>query len=78
MGGDEEYYTSDRLYKKPNLPPRHQGDLNLQLCFMNDAATIPNNSDSSGSDQESGIKHQKPHLSSTPNLSEVMKCLLFI
>lgn len=71
MGGDEEYYTSDRLYKKPNLPPRHQGDLNLQLCFMNDAATIPNNSDSSGSDQESAIKHQKPHLSSTPNLSEL-------
>lgn len=60
MGGDEECYTSERLFKKSSMQPRHQGDLNLQLCFMNDAAAIPQSSDSSGSDYESASRPTPP------------------
>jgi len=37
MGGDEDYYGGERMFKKPNLQTRLQGGMNLQICFMNEA-----------------------------------------
>lgn len=38
MGTDEDYYGGERAFKKPSLSTRLQGGMNLQICFMNDAA----------------------------------------
>ncbi|KAL8574366.1 hypothetical protein ACOMHN_053579 [Nucella lapillus] len=38
MGSDEDYYGGERAFKKPSLSTRLQGGMNLQICFMNDAA----------------------------------------
>ncbi|KAK7483183.1 hypothetical protein BaRGS_00025587, partial [Batillaria attramentaria] len=38
MGTDEEYYAGERTFKKPSLSTRLQSGMNLQICFMNDAA----------------------------------------
>lgn len=38
MGTDEDYYGGERAFKKPSLSTRLQGGMNLQICFVNDAA----------------------------------------
>ncbi|XP_076454372.1 uncharacterized protein LOC143289262 isoform X2 [Babylonia areolata] len=38
MGCDEDYYGGERAFKKPSLSTRLQGGMNLQICFVNDAA----------------------------------------
>lgn len=38
MGFDEDYYGGERVNKKPSLQTRLQGGMNLQICFVNEAA----------------------------------------
>ncbi|XP_070173018.1 serine-rich adhesin for platelets-like [Littorina saxatilis] len=45
MGTDEDYYGGERAFKKPSLSARLQGGMNLQICFMNDAAAAGDDPD---------------------------------
>ncbi|CAI9740323.1 Hypothetical predicted protein [Octopus vulgaris] len=42
MGGDEDLYNTDRLYKKANAQSRYSTGMNLQLCFMSEKAPTAN------------------------------------
>ncbi|KAK2177646.1 hypothetical protein NP493_587g00021 [Ridgeia piscesae] len=43
MGFDEDYYGGERVVKKPSLQTRLQGGMNLQICFVNEAALADQN-----------------------------------
>ncbi len=66
MGGDEEYYGGERMYKKPNLQTRLQGGMNLQICFMNEAT-----SDQESINGDTDDTRHSPQIRNYPEVSHI-------
>ncbi|XP_025080171.1 schwannomin-interacting protein 1-like isoform X2 [Pomacea canaliculata] len=71
MGTDEEYYGGERTFKKPSLSARLQGGMNLQICFVNDAAASSEDGDITPTAAPSSIPVMASTSQSYHNLSAV-------
>lgn len=80
MGGDEDLYNTDRLYKKANAQSRYSTGMNLQLCFMSEKVATANPGEvdigptepASSIENVAGQQQQKlPSSSSYRNFSDV-------